>query len=166
MASYEHRDVVDTPQSRTAAVSRTRHFSPGQILTGIVGALLVIVGIVAVTRTGIDGSLNTPPTDIFGLAHSALIGIVEIGAGLLLLVGSASPSSRGVAAFVGALLVIGGIVVAAASNGLLMDLGTEKSTGWFLAVMGGIALVGALLPTFVRSDRTVTSQDYGDRRVV
>jgi len=165
MATYEQRDVVDTPQARTSAVARTRRFSPGQLVTGAVGVVLVIVGILAVTRAGIDGSLDTPTTDILGLTHSALGGLVEIGAGLLLLVGSASATSRGVAAFIGAALVIAGIVIAAGTTGLLQDLGTESSTGWFLAVMGGIALLGALVPTFVRSDRAVSSQEHVERPV-
>jgi hypothetical protein len=164
MATYEHRDVVDTPHERTAAVARTHHFSPGQLLSGAVGVLLVIVGIIAVTRNGIDGSLEAPTTDIFGLAHSSLVGLVEIGAGLLLLVGSASRSARSVAGFVGALLIVAGIVVAAGTSSLQSDLGTETSTGWFLAVMGAIALLGSLLPSIVRSDREVTS-DYVERPV-
>jgi len=165
MSSYEHRDVVDTPQTRTSAVARSRSFSPGQLLTGAVGVVLLLMGIVAVTRTGIDGSLNTPPTDIFGLAHSALIGLVEIVAGLLLLVSSASIAARPFAGFVGVVLVIGGIVVAASTGKLLLDLGTEQATGWFLAIMGGIALLGAMVPTFIRSDREVTSERYVDHPV-
>jgi len=157
MALYEHRDVVDTPTRTTAAVARNRRFSPGQIVSGALGVLLVIMGVIAVTRCGIDGSLNTPPTDIFGLAHSSYVGIVEIIAGLLLVVGSADQAFRGVAGAVGVILFLGGIVVAAGTNKMLLQIGTERATGWFAMIVGAIAIVASMLPTFHRSERYVAS---------
>lgn len=62
------------------------------------------------------------------------MGLVELGAGLLLVAG----------------------VVAAASQSLLDDLGTGHDTGWFLAIGGAIALASAMLPRFVRSNRSVS----------
>ena len=160
MAVHTHHDVVDTPGGQTTAVARTRHFSPGQLLSGAVGLVLVVFGIMAVVRTGVDSSLNTPGTDIMGLAHSTWIGFAELGAGLLLLVGSADVTMRGVAGAIGALLVIAGVVVAAGTSQLLRDIGTERATGWFLAVMGGIALLGSMIPSLSRTDRAVAT----DRR--
>jgi hypothetical protein len=160
MAMYTHHDVVDTPQARTTEVARARHFSPGQLVTGAVGVVLVIFGIIAVTRTGVDGSLNRPPTEILGLTHSAWVGFAELAAGLLLLVGSADAAFRGVAGVVGALMVVGGIVVAAGTTKMLLQIGTERSTGWFFAVMGGIAILGSMLPSLVRTDRAVTTDRY------
>src|ERR1700753_2378932 len=97
MSVYREQEVVDTPVGRTTAVAHTRRFSPGQMLSGGVGLLLAVVGIIAVTRTGVDSTLNTPVTSIVGLTHSAIIGFIELGAGLLLLVGSADAAFRGFA---------------------------------------------------------------------
>ena len=157
MALYTHRDEVDTPNQRTTAVARTRHFSPGQILTGVAGAILVIFGVIALVRTGVDGSLNTPPTNILGLAHSAYVGFAELALGLLLLLGSADVAYRGVAGAVGALMVIGGIIVAAGTNKMLLQIGTERATGWFFVVMGAVSILGAMLPTLYSSERAVTT---------
>jgi uncharacterized membrane protein HdeD (DUF308 family) len=157
MALYEHRDVVDTPAGRTTSLARTHRFSPGQILSGLVGLLLVVFGVIAVTRTGIDSSLNTPVRDIMGLAHSAWVGLFELLMGLLLLIGSADISVRGVAGGVGVILFIAGIVVAAGTGEILLRIGTERATGWFAAVLGAIAVAASLLPTFLRSDRMVES---------
>ena len=159
MALYEHRDVVDTPGGRMAAVSRRRRFSPGQIISGLLGVLLVVMGVIAVTRCGIDGSLNTPTTEIFGLIHSSWVGIAEIVAGLLLVIGAADESFRAVSGVVGVLLFIGGVVVAAASLKVLIDIGAEHATGWFALVVGAIAIVSSLLPTFSRSERYVAADD-------
>jgi membrane-bound ClpP family serine protease len=158
MAFYAHRDEVDTPHQRTTAVARTHHFSPGQLLTGAVGAVLVIFGVIALVRSGVDGSLNTPPSDILGLTHSAYVGFAELALGLLLLIGSANVAYRGVAGAVGALMVIGGIIVAAGTNKMLLQIGTERATGWFFVVMGAIAILGSMLPSLYRSDRTVSTE--------
>jgi hypothetical protein len=157
MALYQHHDVVDTPVQRTSAVRRDHRFSPGQIVSGALGVLLVVIGVIAVTRCGIDSTLNSPTTDILGLTHSSWVGIVEIVGGLLLVVGSADESFRGVAGGVGVLLFLGGIVVAAGSDAMLMHIGTEHATGWFVMVVGAIAIGASMLPTFRRSERVVES---------
>jgi membrane-bound ClpP family serine protease len=157
MALYEHREVVDTPQVRTAAVARNRRFSPGQVISGVLGFVLVVMGVVAVTRCGIDSSLNRPVTDILGLTHSSWVGIVEIVAGLLLIIGSADESFRGVAGAVGVLLFLGGIVVAAGTDKMLLQIGTERATGWFALFVGALAIVASMIPTFLRSERYVAS---------
>ena len=38
-----------------------------------------------------------------------------------------------------------------------IDLGTEHATGWFAVIMGAVVLVAATLPSFLRTDRTVSS---------
>jgi hypothetical protein len=153
MAVYKQRDVIDTPQRQSTAVSRRFTFSPGQILGGIVGLVLVLFGILAVTRTGIDSTLNVPVTDVFGLTQSALIGLIEVGAGLLLILGAASAEFRALTGVVGVLLFIGGLIVAAGTASLLRDLGTTQDTGWFALIMGAIAMLAAALPSFVRQER-------------
>jgi len=155
--TYTDREIVDTPSGRTAAVSRSRRFSPGQFFTGALGILLVVFGVIAVTRCGIDGSLNTPPTDILGLAHSSWVGIVEIVAGLLLVVSAADEAFHGVAGAVGVILFLAGVVVAAGTDRMLLQIGTERATGWFAMAVGAIAIVAFMLPTFHRSERYVSS---------
>ncbi len=158
MALYEHQETNQTPVGRADSVTRTSRFSPGQIISGAVGVVLVIFGIIAVTRTGIDSSLNTPPTDILGMAHSAYVGIAEILTGLLLVLAAADISMRPLTGIVGILLFIGGIVVAAGSGEMLLRIGTEHTTGWFLMIMGAIAVFAAMLPSFVRSRRDTVTQ--------
>jgi hypothetical protein len=157
MALYQHQDVVDTPVGRTERVTRSHRFSPGQFLGGAVGVVLVLFGIVAVTRTGIDSTLNSPPTQIMGLTHSAMIGLIELGAGLLLILSAADIALRGLMGFLGAVLIVGGVIVAAGNTKMLLDLGTRQSTGWFAVVMGAIAILAAALPSFLRTDQTVRS---------
>ena len=153
MALYEHQESNRTPVGRAESVSRTSRFSPGQIISGVVGVVLVVFGIIAVTKTGIDSSLNTPATDIMGLTHSAYVGLAEILTGLLLILAAADSSMRPLTGVVGVLLFVGGIVVAAGTDEMLLRIGTERATGWFLMVMGAIAVLGSLMPSVVRSRR-------------
>ena len=124
MALYQHEEVVDTPVGRTDAVTRAHRFSPGQVLGGAVGVVLVIFGIIAVTRTGIDSHLNAPPTKIMGLTQSALIGLIELGAGLLLVLSAADIAFRGLMGGIGALLIVGGVFVWEAASVIIQ-------VGWF-----------------------------------
>jgi len=157
MTQYQSNEVVETGGQQTVVSARRRRFSPGQVIGGLAGLVLTVIGALAVTRSGIDSSLNQPLTDVAGLSQSALVGLIELGAGLLLIVSAASIELRGLMGFIGALLIAAGIVTAASSTTMLNDLGTEKASGWLLVVIGVVSLVAAMMPSFIRRDRTVSS---------
>ena len=149
----QHRDIVDTRTGVATETSVTRThlaLSPGQIIGGLVGLVTTVIGVIAVTRAGIDGSLNTPVVRVAGLNQSAAVGIAEIVLGLLLIAGAGSAWDRALMGFVGGVMFIAGIVIAAASLKLLGDLGTDHTTGWTMLVGGVIAMIAAMMPTFVR----------------
>lgn len=149
---HRDRDIVETPEgSSEVRTTRSRiSMSPGQLLGGAVGVISVIIGMIAIVRSGIDGSLNTPVVNVAGLHQSAVVGIAEVVLGLLLVAGAASVWNRALMGFTGGVMFIAGIVVAAASIKLLGDLGTDHATGWTMIVGGVIAMVAAMMPTFVR----------------
>jgi hypothetical protein len=153
----EHREVVDTDnlKSETRVASSRFVFSPGQILAGILGVVVAIIGIIAVSRGGIDGTLNVPMVSVAGTDQSAMLGLAEFAAGLLLVLGALSYAARWLIAFVGVVMVIGGVVLGAASAEILHDVGTSQGTGWAIMVGGIIAIVAASLGVIVRSRRTV-----------
>jgi hypothetical protein len=153
----EHREVVDTDnvRSETRVASSRFVFSPGQIIAGILGVVVAIIGIIAVSRGGIDGTLNVPVVSVAGTDQSAMLGLAEFAAGLLLVLGALSYAARWLIAFVGVVMVIGGVVLGAASAEILHDVGTSQGTGWAIMVGGIIAVVAASLGVIVRSRRTV-----------
>jgi hypothetical protein len=153
----EHREVVDTDnvRSETRVASSRFVFSPGQILAGILGVVVAIIGIIAVSRGGIDGTLNVPMVSVAGTDQSAMLGLAEFAAGLLLVLGALSYAARWLIAFVGVVMIIGGVVLGAASAEILHDVGTSQGTGWAIMVGGIIAVVAASLGVIVRSRRTV-----------
>jgi hypothetical protein len=153
----EHREVVDTDdvRSETRVASSRFIFSPGQIIAGVLGVVVAIIGIIAVSRGGIDGTLNVPLVNVAGTDQSAMLGLAEFAAGLLLVLGAMSYAARWLIAFVGVVMVIGGVVLGSASAEILHDVGTSQGTGWALMVGGIIAIVAASLGVIVRSRRTV-----------
>lgn len=157
MSMMEHRDVVDTGDSRseTRVASSRFVFSPGQILGGILGVVVAIIGIIAVSRGGIDGSLNVPVVDVVGTDQSAMLGLCEFAAGLLLVLGALSYAARGLIAFVGVVMVVGGVVLGAANATILRDVGTSQGTGWAIMVGGIIAVLAASLGRIIRTRHSV-----------
>ncbi|MFN8052613.1 MAG: hypothetical protein U0Q22_14295 [Acidimicrobiales bacterium] len=155
MTISHHHDVVDAPGAVTTSSAASHRFSPGQLLGGAVGAVMVVFGIIAVTRTGIDGRLNEPVTSIAGITHSAYVGMFELLIGLLLLISASSIAYRGVMGVLGALTVIGGVVLVAGNLRVLLEVGARANTGWFMVVLGAAAVLGSMMPSFVRTERRV-----------
>jgi len=153
----EHRDVVETDdlRSETRATSSRFVFSPGQIIAGILGVVVAVIGIIAISRGGIDDSLNVPVVSVAGTDQSAMLGLMEFAAGLLLVLGALSHATRWLIGFVGVIMIVGGVVLGAASADILHDIGTSQGTGWAIMVGGIIAVFAASLGVFIRSSRKV-----------
>ena len=157
IAHREHREVVDDGVNTRAAEVDTRRIeiSPGRWILGIVGLVLGIVGVVVLVDAGIDSSLETPVVDVLGMGHSAIVGLVELGAGVLLVLSAASESTRPLGSFIGALLLVAGVIGAAMSADNRADLGLTTEAAWFVAICGLIALLAGLFGYRVRTRRRV-----------
>jgi hypothetical protein len=159
MSVVEHRDVYETPEVRaeTRVASSRIVVSPGQVIAGVLGLVLAIVGAIAVARGGVDSSLNVPMVRAAGFNQSAMVGLGELVLGLLLILAALSYEGRGFIVAIGVLMVIGGVVIGAAGPTILRDLGTVHGTGWALMVGGIIAIFAGSLGRIVKTRQTVTS---------
>ena len=126
-------------------VVRTRSFSVGQLLTMLVGAALVVLGVFALIETGIDTPLNEPIEQVMGYNHTPLLGIIEVGAGALLILFSLRPGGRWFVAVLGLALVLGGLLVLAEIDWTVEELGAESSYAWIPIVAGLVTLLSSLL---------------------
>ena len=131
--------VVERPV-RTAPA-----FSLAQLVTAIAGIVLVAFGIFAVVRAGLDSTLNDPTVDVFGLTHTAAIGIGEIVIGGLLLLSAFGFATRILATVLSLGLLVFGIVLLAGPDRLLADLHTERQLGWLGVIVGGAVLLATLV---------------------
>ena len=158
MSTYHHHEHIETPAGRTDAVVSRRHISPGQVLGGLAGIAIAAIGILVLVRTGIDSTLNQPVTTILGAKQSAYVGGFEAVVGLMMVASCASVASRGVLGFLGALTLLAGIFLAAASDRILLEVGATHGAGVVGIVLGAVALLGALMPSFVRTEREVVAR--------
>ena len=159
MSVVEHHDVVETGDTRTdTRVSSSRLVvSPGQVIAGILGLVIAVIGIIAVARGGIDSSMNEPMVKTVGLDQSAMLGAAELGLGLLLILGALNYAARGLIIGIGVVMVLGGVFIGAAGNDILHNLGTVHGTGWVIMVAGIIAIVAGSLGRMIRTRHSVKS---------
>ena len=157
MSVVEHRDVVETGDARVETRVATSRLvvSPGQVIAGVLGLAVAVIGIMAVSRGGIDGSLNVPIVRTAGLDQSAMLGVAELGLGLLLILGALSYAARNLIVGIGVVMVLGGVLIGAAGTTILRDLGTVHRTGWVVMTGGIIAIVAGSLGRMVRTRRSV-----------
>jgi hypothetical protein len=142
------------PAERHVTTSRFARFSPAQIITGLAGIVLLVLGLIAVAKGGLSGSITDPVVSVAGFDHTPLLGLIEAAVGLLLL-GSALWGSRASGAFFGILMVVAGIVIVATPSSFASTLAAHSSYGWFLIVVGAIVTLACLaLPD--RASRVVT----------
>jgi hypothetical protein len=156
------RTTPPPPEDRVDAAAREdvvveRAFSPGQILILLAGVATLVVGIVAVVRTGLDDTLSQPVEAVLGWDHTALLGLFEMGAGILLILAGLRPAGRWLAAIVGAAMIIGGAVILGELDWATEELAAERDFGWAPIIVGAVAILGALVPTRVRRARRTTT---------
>ena len=104
---------------------------------------LAVVGSVALVRTGIDGTWFRPRIEVLDADHTALLGALEIGAGLLLLLGGLT-GSRVLVAILGLAMALGATAVAIEPQELQRELAIESWWAWTLAAAGVVLTLSAL----------------------
>jgi hypothetical protein len=159
MSVVEHRDTYESPDVRTdTTIASTRiAIGPGQVIAGTLGLAIAVIGAITAARGTIDSSLNVPMVRTAGFDQSAMLGLIELGLGLVLILGAMSYAARGLVVAVGVLMVAGGVVIGAAGPTLLRDLGTVHGTGWALAVAGIVAVAAGSMGRIVRTRNRVTT---------
>jgi peptidoglycan/LPS O-acetylase OafA/YrhL len=156
MARY--RQVAAEDGTETRVVERPP-WSPAQIVAVISGIVLVVVGGVALARSGVNFS-NVPATHstVAGLHFTSMSALIQLVAGVFLLAGGAYPdTAKGSMAFWGAVLLAFGLVVAIDSVPFFTMWGYTKSNGVFYAVIGGVLILAAAVSPIIFSRRRVVS---------
>ncbi len=152
---------VAVPVAPTAVEGMTvsRSFSPDAMIAALAGVFLLVVGLVGMARAGFDGGVDANVVDVLGFSHTALLGIIEAIAGLMLLLAGLA-RWRGGEMFFGLALAIAGIVGAVQTSSFENSLALESTWSWVLAAIGaGVALAALVLPRYVASRHVVTRAD-------
>jgi hypothetical protein len=141
----------------TATVQRRFwQFDPASIITALFGIVLLILGLIAVTRAGFEdgvtGSENT--VDVAGFTHTPLLGIIVAAAGLFMLLAGITRAREG-AIFLSIVLGVAGIVAAVQEESFDESLAIEPSYAWMIVIGSGIVLLANLLIPVLSSRSTV-----------
>jgi len=125
------------------------------LIGGVIGVLLLVIGIVALARTGIPTDSFTDPTTSVGpFTRTPLMGIIEILLGVLL-IGASATADKGSMTGIGLVTLVFGIVwlIEPGAFGDLLGIGRESAV-LYLAV-GVVALATGLIgrETVVRERR-------------
>jgi hypothetical protein len=167
-AAAEARDAAALERERTKlereragdemheeVVERRKRWDTFGFLTAAYGAALAVMGTIALVRTGVDESWYEPVTEVAGVRQSPLMGAIELGAGVVLVLALL----LGLRMFAALVAIAGGVVataVAVEPSQVNPELAIER--GWAIALAAASLTLGLLL--------IATRDRRRDRRVV
>jgi hypothetical protein len=143
------RRTAVIPSRSFARRSRWANPSLGPMVAIAAGAALAILGGVVLMRAGVDDTWSQPRVQVFDANHTALLGALEIGVGVVLMIAGAT-GSRLLVAILGLALAIAAAAVAIEPAELQSELAIERWWAWVLAATGAGLVLSALAPPFAR----------------
>lgn len=149
------RRTVTVPGRQLEKVTHRPSWNLASVVAVAAGAALAVVGVVALIRTGINDTWFRPVEQVLDANHTPLLGAIEVGAGVLLvLLGIAgSRFLVAVAGIAGALLAT---AAAVEPEELSRELAMESWWAWVLAGVGVLlALVALYEPRPVHHDAVI-----------
>ncbi len=151
---HERVVVEATPQvieRHTRATARRWAFDSA--ICGAIGVIYAVVGLIAISRAGMDAPLSDRTVEVLGFGHTAVLGLIEIGVGVALLL-AAAVASRGAAVFFGTALGIASFVGAIEADRFEARLGIESSYAWLSLTLALVVVLTALLVPRILSQTT------------
>lgn len=143
--------MADEVERRIVQVETGPSWTPAQILALVLGVVFVVLGGVALLRTGIGTNVFEPTATVAGLAYTPLLGMIEVVFGLILLAAGAFPGASDAVVFLGVLALAFGLLLVIEPGAFQESLAAGEAHGWFYVVCGGLAAAtGLLTPTIMR----------------
>ncbi len=128
-----------------------RLWTPAQIVALILGLIFVVLGGVALLRTGVGSDMFDPTTTVAGLSYTPLLGVIEVAFGLLLMAVGAFPDGADAVVFLGVLALAFGLLVVIEPAAFESSIAAGRAHGWFYVITGAIAALTALVsPALMR----------------
>jgi hypothetical protein len=146
--------VPVTEPEAARSVRTRRRFTWGQALILLAGVASLVFGIGAIALAGLAGSITEPVVNVFGFSHTPLLGVIEVGAGVVLILAALIPGGRWVAGLVGGGAIAGGALILAEYEWTQTELAAEQRFGWVAIGIGAAAHIGAMVPTKKRAVAT------------
>jgi len=145
--------VVAAPyHAETVRRARYGSFSPAALIAGIVAVVLLILGGITVARGGFDKIDD--PINVAGTTATTLLGLIELGFGLLLLIAALSRAREAIM-LLGILGAVAAFVAVFQPTNGHDSLRIERGFAVVLAIALVVVVLSALLPTFSHSSAEV-----------
>jgi hypothetical protein len=126
-------------------VDRYSRTTPAQVVTALGGVALLLLGLIALAKTGLSDGFKMPIAKVAGLTYSPILALISAGAGLVLL--GAAFTSRNSSVFFGVLFAIGGVVGLAAPE-RFQSISLLSAYCWLAIAIGVVvATANLLMPT-------------------
>jgi hypothetical protein len=138
------REPATTTMHRESEVV-VDQWSFADAVVGVIGAGLALVGALVLVRTGIDASWYRPVETVADATHTPLLGAIEVGAGVLLML-TAAARSRALPALTGLAIAVAGALAAIEHTEVSRELAIEESWAWMLAGIGLLVSIVSLVP--------------------
>jgi hypothetical protein len=137
--------IVEQPGvHQRVATSYGQRFAFDSVIVGIVGLAATILGLIAVTRAGVDSPINDPVVKVLGFTHTATLGFIEAGIGVCLLI-CAAATARAAAVFFGLVLGVGAVVGAVQTDSFRKSLALQSGLAWVAVVAAVVVVLVSLL---------------------
>lgn len=148
------RGAYEVEHERSRGTQSLRIF---QVLTAATGAILFLVGLLAVFEVSFDGDRIFDTTgEVAGFGFSAALAGAALVLGAGILIASLADQSRTGAAIVAFLAILVGIAALVANDQPEADISVERGSAALFIVLGAVAFVLSLIPWWSgRQDRTV-----------
>lgn len=140
--------VTDTPTTATTTRESevvVEQWSVADAIVAVIGAGFAVVGALVLMRTGIDSSWFRPVEEVADVPHTPLLGALELGGGVLLMLAAAS-RSRALPAICGLGIAVAGALAAIENDEVVRELAVEERWAWFLAGTGLLVMIVSLVP--------------------
>ncbi|MCA1833731.1 MAG: hypothetical protein ABR548_09860 [Actinomycetota bacterium] len=133
-------------------------FGIAQLMSMLAGIFFVVVGAVALARTGVH-SLRSPTAEVFSMGMTPLLALIEIGVGVLFMIAAMGRMlARDLDVFLGSLMIAAGLIVLMQPDVLDSWLGMTQTNGIAYLVAGAASVLAAILtPRLMVSRRHVSA---------
>ena len=143
---------------------RPRVWSTSQLAALLIGAGFIVLGAVALNRTGFSTSqLYEPSERIWTLGHTPLLAIIELGFGIAMVIAALRPMAGRALMMLLSIGAIGSGVVILADvwpRRIHHWFGASHRNGWLYVIAGGIGVLAAVFaPTIRRRRRRIVQHD-------
>ena len=156
MTNEPNSHEVDAQTRRDRVVVDRKTWSPVQIVAGVAGLFLTVLGAVAALRVGFDFDATD---SVLGLTHTLLMAAIHLVVGIIYLVTAGNAlGSRGTLTTMGLLLLAFGLVYGIESDSLAGALGGDPTIGWIYAIIGAASLITAWVSPTIHVRREATAR--------